>query len=743
MRRQYRAWLEFLICLGVLLALPLIMLAPVISGTQVPMALRSVLSEAPWQDAQPAGLTPADSAFEEVQAHRYYPWYAFLSESAQAGESLLWNPRESGGMPFLALWRTRALSPFSLPFLGMPLAPAMGWSLFLKMAVAGFCAFYVSRRIGFTSPLALFAAIVYQLSGTFTVWGAFPISDVVPWLPLLLLYAERLALGHFRIWPAGALIVAVMAFGGDPEALGVSLLFALGFVVIRCIGLGEPIRLRLAVGLLLLTGVLGLALAGLQLVPFLEFCREAMPYDPVYHPELHLTDIAALFGPALSSGSSADMPARALLYSGVAPVLMLALWFSVRRFVEASFRLRLDAFLIATAIYLLTALLWRGGKYTVLGPQHFLTMIGLVPAWCAAAAIEEWHDLNADQVKGTLARLIWLAPLLWIALFALSIAQALNGAHAGRAPQLGVAVLAALVVAGVIAFTMFRPHLSAAGYGLAGLSALALVLTMRPLMPMTPAAETFPETAFVAELRGANARILGSDVLRDWPLSAQHIEQFNGANGIQLRRYADFMRAVERDPLVLRRAGSQSLLLTKSDIQGAYAAIRSRLAIQKVFSSGAVLFQDKEAVPHAWMAYAWRPVEAYNPDLAGWNRLPIMETEAMPEKNAGAEEAGQVDVRYGNDWARLKTDSPRKGVAVLADAWYPGWDATVDGVPAESFPVEGLFRGVRIGEGAHEIAFDYNPVSPKLGLGLSALAALVMAYGFARLAWERFRPGRL
>jgi uncharacterized membrane protein YfhO len=70
---------------------------------------------------------------------------------------------------------------------------------------------------------------------------------------------------------------------------------------------------------------------------------------------------------------------------------------------------------------------------------------------------------------------------------------------------------------------------------------------------------------------------------------------------------------------------------------------------------------------------------------------------------------------------------------VLADTYYPGWIATVDGVPAAILATNHLFRGVPAPAGTHRIRFAYRPRSLRLGAALSLLTALALAAGAYRL----------
>jgi hypothetical protein len=86
----------------------------------------------------------------------------------------------------------------------------------------------------------------------------------------------------------------------------------------------------------------------------------------------------------------------------------------------------------------------------------------------------------------------------------------------------------------------------------------------------------------------------------------------------------------------------------------------------------------------------------------------------------------------------LRTSAAGAGTLILADSDYPGWTVTVDGAAATGRPVEGLFRGVDLAPGAHEVVFAYRPPSLLLG-GLGTLLGLVIA-GIT-VALPRFHRG--
>jgi hypothetical protein len=83
--------------------------------------------------------------------------------------------------------------------------------------------------------------------------------------------------------------------------------------------------------------------------------------------------------------------------------------------------------------------------------------------------------------------------------------------------------------------------------------------------------------------------------------------------------------------------------------------------------------------------------------------------------------SGTVDVRL-EEPRRLEfdVDAPDEGMFVVADIYYPGWRATVDGQHVEVVPAHGVFRGIRLECGNHRVVLLYDPWSFKTGCGLSA-----------------------
>ncbi len=66
-------------------------------------------------------------------------------------------------------------------------------------------------------------------------------------------------------------------------------------------------------------------------------------------------------------------------------------------------------------------------------------------------------------------------------------------------------------------------------------------------------------------------------------------------------------------------------------------------------------------------------------------------------------------VSYQPEQIELDVGLDAPGALVLADTWYPGWQATVDGEPAALLRADYLFRAVLLPAGQHRVQFDYRP----------------------------------
>ncbi|NCO35940.1 MAG: hypothetical protein AUJ92_04320 [Armatimonadetes bacterium CG2_30_59_28] len=175
------------------------------------------------------------------------------------------------------------------------------------------------------------------------------------------------------------------------------------------------------------------------------------------------------------------------------------------------------------------------------------------------------------------------------------------------------------------------------------------------------------------------------------------------------------------------------------------------------------LYENRLCLPRAWLmhkAVADVPegdiLEYMNSDSFDPRRTTIVEVEnelpqldPLPRWGEGANPKGSrvrgkdgfssvtsIQERSGDEAVRMVDDAPShvtlsvnaasRAILVLADRYTADWRATVDGIPAEVYRTNYLFRAVVVPAGEHQVVFSYRPVLFYIGATLSALTLIAL-----------------
>ena len=95
---------------------------------------------------------------------------------------------------------------------------------------------------------------------------------------------------------------------------------------------------------------------------------------------------------------------------------------------------------------------------------------------------------------------------------------------------------------------------------------------------------------------------------------------------------------------------------------------------------------------------------------------------------AGEFAAGQwsAALRDSPNAVTIRAASDFSGFLVLADTFYPGWQATLDGKPAKILCADHALRAVVLPPGEHTVVFQYTPLSFRVGALVSCLTLLAV-----------------
>lgn len=716
-RKKIDASLSFLL----LFAIPtLTVFVPVLEGN-LPARIPGVVLEAPWQEALSPASPPSDGLSEASLNH--FPSLALLGQTLSKGEFPLWNPYEAAGVPLLATWKARVFSPFSIPFYLIGPRKAAVVCIFLKLLLAGCCAWWVARRFGFRPPIAFMAGALYQVSAPVFAFRLDPVSDAYVWFPLLAWNAHNLLMAQSRTWRMTAVTFFLIGIGGSPELLIASVICFWAILVayrLRVRGLDH--FLSASVGALTALVFAGGMLA-IQILPYAEYLRESVT-SPVGMSDWSPGRLAVLFFPVFSGEHHKGM-AQAFSHVGVPAGVLCCLWIAQHKFANRQRRRSLDALSGVTILFYLIAAGYAALPVDTQGlplpnAQHWLLPLPLWLVFMAATVAEEWLELDAGTSRQVFGRFI--AALGVFILICAGTGKYITTVSGGTYPLvwwLGV-TFGGIAMTVLILLTLVWPRPRLLGYGTALICVLWAVWTYSPFTRSTPVGEVFPETLFTRVVRDAGGRVAGTEGLNRWPLSVHGIAQLYNPGGVTLRRYAVFRNRMRQFPLLARRAAASVLLLTRQDIQGAYAATRPDFNIQEVFPSGVVLVQDFEAQPRVRMLYSGKVVTAFVPEELIPGAPSQVEDGMLPDKASEPASPGSAKIlQEGLCSLTVQVQGTRPGILVLADTWYPGWKAWVDGTPVHICRVDGLFRGVELRDGDHTVDFRYQPASLRLGAVIS------------------------
>ena len=211
----------------------------------------------------------------------FIPMKQYLAEAVASGRLPLWNPLVAGGEPFFASLQPGVLYPGSVPLYVLPFPHAVDWLIVLHFAFAAAGWVLALRREGFSAGAATLGALAFVLGGFFVSLGNFvnnlQTMSWAPWLVLTWGLYLRDARAVRLVAFAGACVAAFL--GGEPQILGLLLavVFARGLLGLTPATIG-PARQTASFAA---AGVLALLVAGVQLVPFVEFAGQSVRTLPL------------------------------------------------------------------------------------------------------------------------------------------------------------------------------------------------------------------------------------------------------------------------------------------------------------------------------------------------------------------------------------------------------------------------------------------------------------------------------
>lgn len=222
---------------------------------------------------------PRSATLESLEIFTYFhPAAAFIGSEVRHGRLPLWNPHQYAGQPYLGLHAPGVLYPPNL-LLMVLLEPerALEAHFALHLAIAGVFAGLFAARLGLSRAAQAAAAILYMLSWP-VLFGFYNVAfhSTHAWLPAILWSLDGLLREARLRWALGLALGCALAFlGGQAQQFLYAMQLALAYGAFGLLWIAPAGGRRRRVALAALAAVLAFGLAAPQLLPALEFAREA------------------------------------------------------------------------------------------------------------------------------------------------------------------------------------------------------------------------------------------------------------------------------------------------------------------------------------------------------------------------------------------------------------------------------------------------------------------------------------
>lgn len=690
----------------------------------------------------------------------------------------LWNPFEALGKPLGAEPVAAVYYPFNWLLRRLPEPLGFNGSIVFHHLWAAAGAFLLLRRGRLSAPSAALGALLFAFGGMCVSMDSM-INGLrsVAWLPWAALafetWCERQS---FAALAALALALGMTFLGGYPEVvLFANLLFAA--IALERSGTDKPPGLARAAAGCLLANLLAVALAAVHAFPLLEYLAHSvraggLSAENVVRYSLRPLGLFAFLVPrrftdaggrfhetaALWEGDLAEAPWAPTLYLGPVLILLIAsggrsafrsAWWTGVGFVFA---------LLALGDHL-PGFRWLVERAALLRVGHFPEKLLLVPhallAAGAAAGLESCLARPARfRTVAALAAAVGSVAGLVAALVARNASfPALVLAGDLRLLAVGSAAIAGLALAG-------RSFPRGAALGFVLLAAADLYRVNGVLLPTVDWMEA------VRVSRATSAMRKGDDLLRIYanPLGRADVPPFpegflqernlllmqvaslhsianvNTPAPINLADQERFERLIETlprervAPLLgsfntayvtsakeLRYPGFTLVQEPRSDLEAFVYRIEGARPRAFVARSLYAASGPEDALAH--LQRAEHPADHVAVDAAD---IPA----ALPQAMAGSVRLDS----YLAERVELSAQMQTPGLVFLADTYYPGWRATIDGAPAPVVRANYFGRGVFVPAGEHRLAFRYEARSQRLGALVSIAAGVGVLLGLALTA---------
>jgi hypothetical protein len=753
-------WLAALLILALIL---LVFSKTVVLG--LPISKISRLNE--WDSLYGAFWTGRGGNCDPSIVQLLVPYYFLVAKIWTSGHLPLWNPFSGFGTPLIGDIQAGVFSPLRLVFDLNPRMHTYNLLLVSEVLGAAVCTFLAARALEFKRYTCLFAALTfalcpYNLHYLETMSGpSFCLLPALIWL--FVRVAQNPTVGRASLAGIGC---AAAILSGHPE----NSFFNISFAALLMVALmffapssktTASRQLIDVIGSLFCAGLVAFCLSAPVLLPFLEYLLNSDSYKFGIGGSTWVPWQGIGYN-LLQPGFGEASPFLGIISAVVLPLSILLACNGRRRL--------LSLLIVALTAFAFTARLGLLNDIFITKPFNCLITVYCLPVFLllatlvCAGGLEELVENTRIGINATFITLLLAIVLVF------GLPWLLHTLHLRLA---------------VGDFDMMIPHMDVnfriwfQQIGLLSAAILVFVLSKRcswmprAALPLTLLVVTFISQTSVAKgslpiqtkfaypavdpiplLQRTRDRLvaIGDHLCRPSTTAVYGVADIRTHNPLFPNRYTDFMKGsgaqVDMFNQLFKSASSKLLdvanvryVLSLEPLADADKAPGTRpdLHLITTTSQGIRVYERRNYLPRAYIVHNWllassgadalriMSTEEFNPRAEAVIESPLL---SMPQTGAASSKPeGQVKIEFiGPNQLRLSTAARQAGLLVLADTYYPGWVARLDGAEVPIIRANYLFRGVAIPSGEHQLVFEYRPLSFFVGAALASgcIALLIL-----------------
>ncbi|MCL4390458.1 MAG: YfhO family protein [Patescibacteria group bacterium] len=709
----------------------------------------------PWNSGGFAAYSPWTTHKEFLAGdaiRQIMPWKALVVDQLRHFQWPLWNPYNFSGNHLLANIQSSVFAPSNLWFSFLPFNTAWVVNVVTLLTLFGLFTYLFLRSLKLSRPAALLGGLAAANLGYLVGWLEIIVNaQSALFFPLAMWAINRFSDTKKRIYLAAvALFSAFSVFGGHAQTT----VYVLAATGLYCFFKKVPVKTIVVVF------SLAAMLSAVQLLPTLDAyqfsARETTANWQVFERSLFpwsrvITAAAPdFFGNPATGNFVGESYEDNRIYFGLVALVFAtgAGWLLFKKNSEVKFFTALATGSLIFSSWPL-ANIFPLLKIPVLSssaPARLLFLFQFSGAVLAAFGLEVW----LKEREKFLAVAKKIVPVIFILLAAAAVAS--RSSVSLKNSFLPLAMLAALFL-----LLRFRGRFVLTAVFL--LVILEFGFYFSKFQPFADANFIFPDHPvidFLQQRAGVNRFFgFGTAYIDNNFASEYRIFSAEGYDPLYIKRYGELIASTQN--------GQLPVTVPRSDANFTHDDNFNRQRLFDILGIKYIL--DKNDNPQwnwepepakfppdkyqlVWQSYKWKAYEWKSAlpraFLAGGFEVvadPAKIISRLYDKNFDyrhnlilerdpgvkdlASGSAQI-VSYQPEQVTINTDSSGPSLLFLSDAYFPGWQATVNGRPTEVLRADYALRAVVVPPGPNTVIFTYDPLSFKVGLIISLFSLLCL-----------------